>query len=214
MAEPTRSAWRNWYHCSVGTYGKWLPGDKRGWHERNHHEHVPGDYRHPPVDTRLAQGRREYAKQLLRAEPHVFLTAAQPRIGTLLLESFAHQGVPVLALAVGPTNVHALVQCADGQPKRVMGGAKEHVTFGAARIIDPAAKTREKFWEKGCGAKPIRDRAHALRAFRYILAHAKKGQWVWCFRDAGPGCAERAHAPGGGGRGVSCEMSDRRARDG
>jgi hypothetical protein len=203
MSEPARPGWRNWYHCTVGTYAKWLPGDKRGWRERNHHEHVAGDYKHPPIDTPFAQARRAYAKEILRFAPHVFLPSQRQKIGTLLLESFTHQQIPVLALAVSATNVHALVQCPDQKPKHTMGMAKEHVTFGAARVIDPVNKTREKFWEKGSAAKPICDRAHAIRVFRYILAHKKEGAWVWNFRDQTPSDAPLARAAGGGGRGAS-----------
>ncbi len=40
--------WNRWFHCIGGTYGSWLPGDRRGFRTRHHREHVEGDYRNPP----------------------------------------------------------------------------------------------------------------------------------------------------------------------
>ena len=57
--------WRNWYHCMVGTYGQWLPGDRRGWCERDHHEHVPGNRSHPPARTPFNDGRLQCSKRIL-----------------------------------------------------------------------------------------------------------------------------------------------------
>jgi hypothetical protein len=63
--------WRSWYHCTVSTYGTWLPGDERGWRERDHHEHVEGDYKKPPKPSKFAKGMHEHAKKLLRFDPYL-----------------------------------------------------------------------------------------------------------------------------------------------
>ena len=37
--------WNNWFHCMTSAYGQWLPGDPKGWRERNHRKHIEGDPR-------------------------------------------------------------------------------------------------------------------------------------------------------------------------
>ncbi len=178
------TAWRNWYHCTVGTYGTWLPGDPRGWRERNHHEHVEGDYKKPPKPSKFNAARFQHSKDVMRFEPYLIASADREPIGQLLIEAFSKRNIPLLALAVCETNFHALIQCADGQPKKTLGRAKRHVTFGFSPIIDPAENTRLKMWETEGGAKPIADEAHARNTFQYILDHVNEGGWVWSYRDA------------------------------
>jgi hypothetical protein len=175
--------WRDWYHCVVGTYGKWLPGDPRGWRERNHHEHVPGDYHHRPQPTDFSRARLAYSKSIMNWSPYVIVPDDRRPIGELLLQAFHYHRVPVLVLAVSATNFHALLQIRDHAPKRTLGLAKRHVTFEFAPIIDPATNKRRQIWEGGGYGKPVRSRAHALEAFHYILGHRKAGAWVWCYRD-------------------------------
>ncbi len=177
-------AWRRWYHCTVGTYGQWLPGDDRGYRERDHHMHVEGDYKNPPIPSNFATKRLESAKQLLKSDPYFIIPDDRPVIGKLILDSLRIQQIPIMALAVSAKNFHALIQCENGRPKMAMGNAKTHVTLRFAPIIDLKTKQRQKIWETDCGVKPIKDEIHAHRAFYYILDHARKeGAWVWSYRD-------------------------------
>jgi hypothetical protein len=177
-------AWRHWYHCTVGTYGQWLPGDDRGYRERDHHMHVEGDYKNPPKPSNFAKKRLESAKRLMKGDPYFIAPAERPLIGRLILESLRIQRIPIRALAVSAKNFHALVQCVDDLPKPAMGKAKTHVTFRFAPIVDPIKNTRQRLWETDCGVTPIVDQAHAYRAFKYILDHwRKEGAWVWSYRD-------------------------------
>ncbi|HVX84991.1 MAG TPA: hypothetical protein VH253_09255 [Phycisphaerae bacterium] len=182
MSQP---AWRHWYHCTVGTCGTWLPGDPRGWRERDHREHVDGDYKRPPQPSQFNEARHRYAKRLLRFEPYLIASNDRAKIGQLLLENFDHNAIPVLALAVATKNFHAFVQVCDGRVKRILGLAKRHVTFSFGAITDDGHR-RTRLWERDGGVKPIADRAHAICAFHYILDHVKDGAWVWSFRDALP----------------------------
>jgi len=175
--------WRNWYHCTVGTYASWLPGDPRGWRERDHHEHVDGDYKNPPPPTNFNAGRFQHSQKILTAEPYAIAPNDRDPIGRLLLENFAHNQTPILALAVCKNNFHALIQCADHNPKRILGLAKRHVTFSFSPIINEQTHERRQIWAGEGGIKPIRDREHAVNTFNYILAHINEGGWVWSFRD-------------------------------
>jgi hypothetical protein len=175
--------WRDWYHCMVGTYGQWLPGDPRGWHERHHHEHVPCGFARPPEPTPFAQARLDWSRRIMKWHPYLFLPQDRKTVGLLLLESFYLQQLPGLALAVGATHFHALLKIADHNPKRALGIAKRHVTFEFAPIIDRATNKRQQIWEGDAGVKPIRDREHAMTTLHYILHHAREGAWVASYRD-------------------------------
>jgi hypothetical protein len=177
-------AWRSWYHCTVGTYAAWLPGDPRGWRERNHHEHVEGDYKRPPEPAAFNTA-RHYAKRLVRGQPYRIAPADRQPIAALLIQNFLHNKVPLLALAVCEKNFHALLQVPDGRVKRMLGLAKRHVTFSFATTID-ASHRRTRLWEREAGVTPINDRAHGDNAFQYILDHIDEGGWVWSFRDPSP----------------------------
>jgi hypothetical protein len=198
-------AWRDWYHCMVGTYGQWLPGDERGWRERKHHEHVSGDYHHPPVPTNFSQARLEHSKRIMNWDPYLIEPHDREAIGRLLLGSFRFQDIPLLALAVCAKNFHALLQIHNHAPKRVLGKAKRHVTFEFAPIVDPATNRRQQLWEGDGLGKPIRDRAHAVTAFHYILDHAKEGAWIWCYRDDPEYARTLARAVADGGLRMNAE---------
>ncbi len=178
------TAWRNWYHCTVGTYAQWLPGDKRGWRERDHHEHVDGDYKTPPPPSEFHARRWQYSKCIMKGEPYLIAPADRKTIGCLLLETFTLQRIPILALAVGATHFHALVQCENNRPNPILGHAKKHVMFNFSPISDATSRTRQKLWEGESGVKPIMCRPHGVAVYHYILDHAgKEGAWVWSFRN-------------------------------
>jgi hypothetical protein len=194
-----RQPWRDWYHCTVGTYGQWLPGDERGWRERNHHEHVAGDYKRPPKATRFSQGRLEHSRKVMKWQSYFIDPQDRSIIGALLLDTFFRRKVPVLALAVCGKNFHALLQIPDHSPKRALGLAKRHVTFEFAPIIDVATNKRLQLWEAGGNGKPIRDRAHAVEAYQYILDHVKEGGWVWSYKNDPASARTLARAVADGG---------------
>jgi hypothetical protein len=58
-----------------------------------------------------------------------------------------------------------------------MGLAKKHSAFEAK-----AQGWRGKLWGKRGKEVAVRDRAHQLNAYDYILAHAKEGAWVWVWK--------------------------------
>ena len=90
-------AWRCGYHCMVGTYGCWLPGDQRRWCERNHHEDVPKDMARIPRYQKFAQGRLGHSQKLMKYPSFEREDTQRHRIGVLLLEGFRYQKVIVAA---------------------------------------------------------------------------------------------------------------------
>ena len=191
--------WRNWYHCIVGTYGQWLPGDERGWRERNHHEHVHGYYNPPAQPTRLSEARLANSRRIMNWHPYLIESADRSTIGGHLLESFKLQNIPILALAVCAKNFHALLQIAQQNPKRILGIAKRHVTIRFAPLINSSTNKRLQIWEGGGHGKAIRDRRHALEALQYILYHLHEGAWVWSYHDDPQYAIQSARAVEDGG---------------
>ena len=179
-----RTGWRNWYHCTVGTYGTWLPGDPRGWRERDHHEHVAGDYKDPPPPSKFAAARWQHSKDVMRFDPYLIESSDRAVVGRFLLESLSIQKIPILGLAVCRKDFHALLQFEKPRGKRILGEAKKHATFRFAPILDAETKKRRPIWEGDECVIPIKDRAHGLEAFHYILKHVREGGWVWSYKDA------------------------------
>jgi hypothetical protein len=167
----------------VSTYGTWLPGDHRGWHERNHHEHVAGDYKSPPTPTTFSEGRLRNSRTIMNHDPFLISPPDRERIGLLLLESFQHQKVPVAVLAVAETNFHALIRYPGDDCRLMLGRAKAHVMFRYWERAT-ASTVRRPIWGSGSLPKPIRNEAHGHKVFKYILDHKNEGAWTWSHRSS------------------------------
>ncbi|HDZ20524.1 hypothetical protein LCGC14_0162870 [marine sediment metagenome] len=171
------SAWNGWYHVNGNTYGTWLPGDKRGWRSRHHKQHVDGDYKNPPPPGTY-DDLHEHAKGVM-GQPAVVLNVDQRRIaGEALVEMLLKQEVEVLALSVDAVHFHLLARFGDLPARAVVGRAKKHATFTLQR-----GGHRRRVWGKRARVLPIKDRAHQVNVFRYILSHATSGAWTWRFES-------------------------------
>jgi hypothetical protein len=187
--------WGHWYHVTFGTYGHWLPGDERGWCERNHRRHVPGTAARPPARNKWTDGLLKYSKKVMKRPAFLFEPADFEVIASHFFESLAIQKASVACLSVGNVHCHLLVRCEDDRPKHCAGDLKTHVYHRMFR-------GRATPWEKGSHEDPIADLAHGRRVFNYIMKHVEEGAWVWGFRDLGGWDVARAHKPqprGGGG---------------
>jgi hypothetical protein len=170
-------AWRGWYHVSGNTYGTWLPGDPRGWREKKHRTHVDGDYRSPPPPG-IGDGLRHHADRLLRQPPMHLAPPLRALAGQALVEMLGRQDVEVLSVSVSAVHFHILARFSDGSVRPRVGRAKKHAWHRLR-----ASGHRGRLWQRSCGVKPIADRAHQVRTYRYILAHEDEGAWVWHFRE-------------------------------
>lgn len=184
MGAASVPAWNGWYHVSGSTYGTWLRGDPRGWRSRHHREHVDGDYKHPPppgtYDDLLVRSRR-----LMKHRP-VYLDAAQRRAaGQAMVDRFLAIPTDLLCLSLDATHYHVLGRFPGGQVRRKVGLAKKHASFALSPL-----GLKGTVWAKRCQVKPIRNRRHQVKAFHYILDHAKADAWVWDFREHRAGAGE------------------------
>lgn len=173
-------AWDNWYHCNGNTYGTWLHGDPRGFRERRHRRHVEGDYKNPPpagAYDRL----HAHARKIMAGEP-IHLNIRQRRSACHAMVGELHaNGIEIIALGVDDHHFHVLARFPDHRPKHWIGLAKRR-----ASLMLQGDKSHARLWALGSRAEPVRDRAHQLNVFNYIVRHAKRGAFVWTFRDPKP----------------------------
>ncbi len=169
--------WNDWYHVMCHTYGTWLPGDPRGFRTRHHREHVEGDYKNPPTPGQYER-LLERSKQLMKREP-VFLTVEQRRRAVdMIAESLLKRDIELLIAAVDRVHLHLLARFPDYNPRHWVGLAKKE---SSAYMKQEGLAPIGGLWATRCKAEPIKDRAHQLNTFRYLLEHRLKGAEIWRF---------------------------------
>jgi hypothetical protein len=163
---------RVWNHVVLTTYGAWLHGDGRGFRTRHHREHVEGDYRRPPVpETYASRERRSRAS--LTQPPVILPPDLRAVIGEALYEKLSRLGAWMLCVAVAGQHVHGLVKLPRDTARAWLGMAKKHATF-----VLRERGWQGKLWGVRSKAAPIRDRAHQVNTYHYILRHAAEGAWI------------------------------------
>jgi hypothetical protein len=167
-----------WFHLIISTYGSWLYGDARGFRTRHHREHVEGDYKNPPPAGMYAD-REQRSRESLKRLPVTFSRLQRPLVGIAVRDKLHALGAFVLCLSVSGQHVHILAKLPGRSARDWMGRAKRHVWF---ELRDQCGWTSQ-MWGKRGKELPVRDRAHQLNVYRYILDHAKEGAWVWTWMD-------------------------------
>lgn len=165
-----------WWHLILSGHCTWLPGDARGFRSRAHRIHSSGDYKNRPPEEEH-KGLRCY-NQDHAAKPRFFQPEHRKLLGETVLAAITRAELRCLAVAVGASHSHLLVECQDDyMVARRLSGRLKQVSSFAVRDFLPG-----KIWAKG--GKPIRikDQRHQQQVFFYILEHAEKEDaWVWRF---------------------------------
>jgi len=166
-----------WIHFVETVYGAWMYGDARGFRTRHHREHVEGDYKDPPP-AGMYESKGQRSMESLKQPPVVLAAAWRPIIGEAVRNRLEDLGAFVLCLAQGGQHLHLLAKLPPGVDARIwMGLAKKHSAFEAKD-----QGWQGKLWGKRGKEVRVRDRAHQLNAYHYILDHAKQGAWVWVWQ--------------------------------
>jgi REP element-mobilizing transposase RayT len=166
---------KRWFHITFGTHGAWLPGDPRGFRAKGHRLHSSGDHRHPPPageHHQLHTYSERLASDAVRLPQHLL-----PVIGQAILSQAEQQNHRINAISVAPMHVHLLTELRRDGTAAEIGRIKRRASW-AVRHELPG-----RVWAKGCGIKPVRDKAHMVNTYRYILTHAGQGAWVWSIQD-------------------------------
>jgi len=160
-----------WRHITFCTHRAWLPGDPRGFRSRDHRIHSSGDYKHRPPANEHA-GLHRWHQQ--RGASPVVLNPTERAIACEVFARFAGND-RLLVISVSGLHVHMLAQLStDPAEARATVGDWKREASCALRDELPG-----KLWATGCGLKPIKDRSHHRRTFKYICDHIDEGAVVW-----------------------------------
>ena len=188
------AGWNDWYHCVASTYGSWLHGDPRGFRTRHHRQHIEGDYKNPPPPGKYDKA-LERSRRRIKRPPVIIPPAARPIILDELLEQLIARNIERLTACVSGQHMHVLARFPEARtwhmkPHRLRTSAKDdpirHI-LGIAKRQASRRVIHEKLmtgaiWAKRCKIKPVKDRAHQLNVFYYILDHTHEGAAVWHFK--------------------------------
>ncbi len=166
-----------WFHITAHTYGVWLYGSPRGFSTRHHREHIEGDYKNPPPPG-MYDSKLKRSQELLKQEPVVLSMEWRKIIGSAVRDKLQTLGAQVLCVSMSTTHAHILAKMPTGSvPRDWVGRAKKHANFSGKDH-----GWTGKLWAVRSKVVPVKDRAHQLNAYRYILNHIHEGAWVWDFR--------------------------------
>ena len=162
-----------WFHIIWNTLGSWLPGDPRGFRNRDHRIHSSGDYRHPPPSGEHA-GLLQY--NIVRARPAVSLpTHVRPMIVEAVIEALRRRNGSPAAITVGKDHVHLLVDSPSSyeEVKQVIGKVKTVASLAIREHIPGS------IWSRGCLVKRVSTLDHLEATRRYITEKQERGAYVW-----------------------------------
>lgn len=163
-----------WTHFVETVYGAWLYVDRRGFRTRHHRQHIAGDYKSPPPAGKYDHLLRR-SRQSLKQQPVVVSAQWRPIVGGAVRDRLGDLGCYALCLAQCDQHLHLLAKLPrDASPRHWMGLAKKHATFEAK-----ARGWTGRLWGRRGKEIHIRDRAHQLNVYHYILDHAHEGAWIW-----------------------------------
>jgi hypothetical protein len=162
-----------WYHVVWNTLSSWLPGDPRGFHNRDHRVHSSGDYKHPPPPGEH-EGLLRYNES--RAREKVILPyALRPRICEGICDAMARRSIACVALSVGCEHVHGLMALSSlYKEAQTLVGKLKNVASLAVRNELPGS-----IWSRGCNCKPVTSNEHWAATEDYILNKQEGGTFVW-----------------------------------
>ena len=136
-------------------------------------------WRNPPPPGMYAEEERRSRESLVQ---HAVILPPEwrPRVGRAIWQELTRRGAWLLAIAVAGQHVHMLVKLPLGRQRKWTGFAKRQST--------PDMRSRGwqgKLWAVRSKCIKIRNRAHLVNTFNYILRHAEEGAWVSVWKVEG-----------------------------
>lgn len=164
-----------WRHVVICTVNSWLPGDPRGFRAEDHKIHSSGDYKDPPPEGEHA-GLWQYSKEI-SGDPVIIPRDQYETAGRAIIAKLKERDHRVLAVSVSATHSHWLVELPDAMPaiRKIVGECKT-ASPHAIRAQLPG-----RVWGRYGGFKRVKDKAHHLNIYEYILNQTDA--WVWSYKD-------------------------------
>jgi REP element-mobilizing transposase RayT len=146
---------------------------------RSHHrDHVEGDYKNPPP-AGIYEAFAIKNRESLKCDEVSLDWSQREAVGKALKSKLDELGVILIAIAASGQHVHLLLKARPKEVRNQVGKAKMHTWFELRK-----GGWKRKLWGRRGKFLRVRDRAHQLNVFRYILRHAEQGAWVWYYTPA------------------------------
>lgn len=150
------------YHCSLQAYGRWLPGDPRGWHRRGDGPAAPPRPGHPTLHARSKELQR-YATTTITEVVHSSVVAT---VSALALA----RGWTLHEISTVPTHLHFVVT-ARAMAVDVLHDVRTETT--AALVRDGLLAAERPFWSAGGHFEMIHSARSLERARGYVTRHRR-----------------------------------------
>lgn len=123
------------YFLTWATYGTWLPGDERGWHEYRRGWKPPDPIRKLEAEAKMTAG------------ACILSPAQRAAVEAQVAETCAHRGWQLHAVNCRSNHVHVVVTASDTSAEKTRAVLKAYTTRRLRREFDAS---REKWWgERG-----------------------------------------------------------------
>jgi hypothetical protein len=163
-----------WWRVDIGTYCSWLPGDERGFRNRDHRIHSSGDYKHRPAPEEH-QGLRNHNRERC-PEPVAIPRDLRLKVATKIAEVLLRLGHRVLVVSCADRHGHVVAELPidEREFNRVVGTAKCQ-SSSAIRKALPG-----RVWGRDDKHDMLKDRPYQINAVKYVRDKQGRQAAVWC----------------------------------
>lgn len=168
----------SWYHVMWHTYGTWLPGDPRGFRNRDHRIHSSGDYKNPPPEGEH-EGLHRYAKRVSKDEVVLRTPSLRKEVCEALLETIRSYSFRAIALTVCRVHIHLVIELPSDQDAfdEAMTNIK---TRSSGRVKN---KPASRLWARRWKPVLIEDAKHREDEVVYVRDKQGRSNCAWTHRD-------------------------------
>lgn len=150
------------YHCSLQAYGRWLPGDPRGWHHRGDGPAAPPRPGHP--------GLHAISKALQRHPTATIGEAAHSSVVATVAALALARGWTLHEIATVRSHLHFVVT-ARAMGTEILRDVRAETT--AALVRDGLLAAERPFWSAGGHFELIHSARALKRARDYVIRHRR-----------------------------------------
>lgn len=169
---------RAWFHVMWHTYATWLPGDKRGFRDRDHRIHSSGDYKNPPPAGEHA-GLHEYAKRVSDDEVVLSTSELRREVCDALIATANGMELRLLAITVCRVHVHLVIELPSDDEARHAALTKLKTDASRRVTNKPASRLWARLWK----CVYIADESHREDEFHYVRDRQGPYTCTWTARE-------------------------------
>lgn len=169
---------RAWFHVMWHTYGTWIPGDERGFRDRDHRIHSSGDYKNPPPKGDH-EGLHRYAKRVSKDEVVLQSPEQRREVCEALLATIRETEFRLLVLTICRVHVHVVIELPDDAKSRHVALTKIKMNASKRVTNKPASRLWARLWK----LVYIADETHREDELRYVRDRQGRYVCTWTHHD-------------------------------